>query len=465
MLKLAISEVNITPEPGLLMSGMIDPPKAGHGRWPLCGRVLMADDGQVRAAVVSLDLLFLYYRTVLKMRRALAGPGGLKPGNIMIACTHTHRAPYATPLMDEPPDWGYIGLLTKQLQEAIAAAARSLQPARLKAGHIQAPGWTWNRRPIYTGNQVGTQGPCYGPDFLEMEGPEDNEVIALLAENAAGKPIGGLVNFACHTTVTGGLPYYSADYPGPLTEELNAQLGGRFMFLQGACGNLWPADKRGDKPYTEWGDEHNEKMGKALAAKAIEALASAESVAGERVRVERKVLTIPQRQPTREQVELARWYLERRQGEIDEMEFTRRIYDGHDYTFHGNWPRVQEWFCRETIAMWEWQRHQVVRQPSEAVEIQAIAIGEDIAFVGYPAEYFTEFGLETKAKSPFKHTFVAELANGWAGYVPTEAAFTHGGYEPRLAYQSRLVPQAGELMCRTGVGLLRLSEHKRLTAL
>jgi hypothetical protein len=69
MLKLAISEVNITPEPGLLMSGMIDPHKGEHGRWPLRGRVLMADDGQVRAAVVSLDLLFLNYSTVLEMRR------------------------------------------------------------------------------------------------------------------------------------------------------------------------------------------------------------------------------------------------------------------------------------------------------------------------------------------------------------------------------------------------------------
>lgn len=459
MLQVAIAQVNITPAPGLLMAGMIDPPRGQPGRWPLFGRVLMLDDGRERAAIVSLDLLFLHYSTVLEMRRALAAPGGLRPENIMIACTHTHRAPYTTPVMDEPADWGYLDLLQERLQEAMAAAARSLQPARLKVGHIQAPGWTFNRRPIYKGNQVGTQGPCYGPDFLGMEGPEENEVIALLAEGEGGKPLGGLVNFACHTTVTGGLPYYSADYPGPLIEEMQAHLGGSFMFLQGAAGNLWPADKRTEKPFSEWGEEHNEKMGKALAAKAIEALANGQAVVGERVRVERKVLTIPQRQPTREQVELARWYLEQRQGEIDETEFTRRIYDGHDYTFYGNSPRVQEWFCHETIAMWEWQRHQVVRQPSEEVEIQAIAVGDDLAFVGYPAEYFTEFGLESKAKSPFRHTIVAELANGWAGYVPTEAAFAHGGYECRLAYQSRLVPQAGELMCRTGVGLLHMLKH------
>ena len=456
MLRVSFAEVNITPEPGLLLAGMIDPPCGQLGRWPLFGRLVLFDDGRQRAAVVSLDSLLLNHKTALAMRQALSIPGNLPPDQIMVACTHTHRAPYAAPLMDEPADFAYIDLMITRLQTAMAEAAASLQPARLKVGHIQAPGWTFNRRPIYKGDQVGTQGPCYGPDFLRMEGPEDNELIALLAEDEGGRAIGGLVNFACHTTVTGGLPYYSADYPGPLVEEMRARFGGTFMFLQGAAGNLWPADKRTDKPFTEWGDEHNERMGKALAAKAGEALASAEPVAGAQLRVERKLLSIPQRQPTREQVQLARWYLEKRQGEIDEDDFTRRIYDGHAYTFYGNSPRVQEWFCRETIAMREWQRHQVERQPAEPVEIQAIAIGDDLAFVGYPAEYFTEFGLETKARSPFKHTIVAELANGWAGYVPTEAAFAHGGYECRLAYQSRLVPQAGDLMCRTGIGLLKM---------
>jgi len=462
MLKVGFATADITPEPGLLMSGMIDPPRAVGARWPLQGRVFLAEgaDG-TRAAIISLDLLFLLYPTVQELRAELATAGELPPGNIMITCTHTHRGPYTTPVMDEPIEWSYIDLLGERLTVAMREAAAALRPARLRAGHIQAPGWTFNRRPIYRtalGEQVGTQGPCFGESFLRMEGPEDDELIAILAETPDGQPLGGLVNFACHTTVMGALPYYSADYPGPLREELERAVGGTWLFLQGAAGNLWPVDRRVDRPIVEMGEEHNQRMGKALADKAQEALKGAEAISGERVRVEAKVLTVAQRQPSREQVELARWYLEKRPPDLDQTEFTRRIY-GHEYTFYGNSPRVQEWFCRETIAMWEWQRHQAVRQPSEPVEIQAIAIGEDLAFVGYPAEYFTEFGLETKAKSPFRHTAVAELANGWAGYVPTEEAFAHGGYECRLAYQSRLVPQAGKLMCRTGVGLLHMLAH------
>jgi hypothetical protein len=46
-----------------------------------------------------------------------------------------------------------------------------------------------------------------------MEGPDDPELGVLLVEDLTGKPLGGLVNFACHTTVGPDLPYYSADYP------------------------------------------------------------------------------------------------------------------------------------------------------------------------------------------------------------------------------------------------------------
>jgi len=114
---------------------------------------------------------------------------------------------------------------------------------------------------------------------------------------------------------------------------------------------------------------------------------------------------------------------------------------------------VQEWFARETIGMWEWQRRVGTRELIEDVEIQVIAVG-DVAFVGYPAEYFTEFGLRTKAESPFPETFVVELADGWHGYVPTREAFAHGGYEARLGYTSRLVPEAGEQMCESALRLL-----------
>jgi hypothetical protein len=206
-------------------------------------------------------------------------------------------------------------------------------------------------------------------------------------------------------------------------------------------------------------------MGEALAEKAKESLRSVRSVDQGRIGVARRVLHIPQRRPTRAQVAKAKWFLEKRPEDIDLRQHHLDIYD-HEFTFFQDWAQCndpdtrkevtwqEDWFARGTLGLWEAQRRSGTRQVFEDVEVQVIAIG-DLAFVGYPAEYFTEFGLKTKAQSPFPDTFVSELTNGWHGYVPTLEAFKHGGYETRLGDASWLAPEAGDLICDTGIALLK----------
>lgn len=460
MLKVGFSEVSITPEPGLRMSGMLNPPKAEGARWPLYARTVVFDDGVQKAAVVSLDILVLMPETVAEFRQAVSIGTGLSPRNVMISCTHTHRAPYTAALMDEDPDMAYIDFIRQQLVQGMSAALANRRPARLKAGAVDAPGWTFNRRQVYhtpLGEQVGTQGPEWIDTFLRREGPEDNQLQVLLAEDLDGKILGGLVNFACHTTLMGAEPFYSADYPGPLLEQLQQRYGGIFAFIQGAAGNLWAIDMSHEiNPMSRMGPEHTVEMATALAVKAGEAIAASQTIEGERVRVASQVLKIPQRRPTLEQVQLAKRFLAQGHTPAVIKDFSQKIYP-HAYTFYtGNWDDevVQNWFAQETIGMWEWQRRAAMRELLEDVEIQVIAVGQ-AAIAGYPAEYFTEYGLKTKADSPFALTLVSELANGWHGYVPTQEAFLHGGYETRFAFQSRLVQEAGVRMCEAALDLLR----------
>jgi hypothetical protein len=86
--------------------------------------------------------------------------------------------------------------------------------------------------------------------------------------------------------------------------------------------------------------------------------------------------------------------------------------------------------------------------------VRALAIG-DVALVSFPVELFCEFGLIIKERSPLADTFVVTLANGGLGYVPTLEAFAHGGYEPRLAGHSHLIPEAGDLITAAALRLLR----------
>jgi len=76
-------------------------------------------------------------------------------------------------------------------------------------------------------------------------------------------------------------------------------------------------------------------------------------------------------------------------------------------------------------------------------EVQVIALGDQIAFVSFPGEMFTQFGLNVKQDSPFPITITVELANGALGYIPNRQAYPQGAYEVE---STRLKPGAGEIL-------------------
>jgi hypothetical protein len=63
------------------------------------------------------------------------------------------------------------------------------------------------------------------------------------------------------------------------------------------------------------------------------------------------------------------------------------------------------------------------------VHITAARIGNDIAFIGFNVEMFTETGMEIKAASPYKYTFIITHCNGASGYLVPGDIYKEGGYE------------------------------------
>src|SRR5215204_6001641 len=179
--------------------------------------------------------------------------------------------PHASGAAEEPTR-SYLDLVFARTAEAMAEAVASLQPAQLSVGTTTAPGWAFNRRPIYAGGQVGTHGPAWGNGFMGMEGTADEELAVLLARRPDVTVLGGLVDFACHPTAMGHEPVYSADYPGVLTEELEHRHGGIFGFLIGAAGDTSTSDPATPAPESGFGRDHTLAMGRALADKADEAI-------------------------------------------------------------------------------------------------------------------------------------------------------------------------------------------------
>ena len=72
--------------------------------------------------------------------------------------------------------------------------------------------------------------------------------------------------------------------------------------------------------------------------------------------------------------------------------------------------------------------------------------------VSLPGEIFVELGLAIKKASPFKHTFIAELANGSIGYIPNRSAYAEGNYE---VVSARCAEGSGEMLVDAAVKLLK----------
>ena len=456
MINAGFAMADITPGMGARLGRLIATPHVTENVLsPLYARMGIFDDGKRRVAIVGIDQSFFDKNRGAEMRSAISSAGGLDEEDILIAASHTHNGPYLTPwLADDDIDFSIIDSLCKTLGDITRQAVRNMRPARLKVGSIDASDLTVNRRSVYRGEDgrehVGTHGPTDVENFLGTEGPNDGLLQILLAEDEDSRCLGGIVNFACHPTCTFNCAAFSSDYIGPLTEALHARYGSAFVFLNGVIGNISPV------PSKVSGEEFAKKMGQTLAEKAQQAVADGAYVEGEPIGVEREILTIAQRRPSKKQLIAAEDFLARiRKGEdlSDQCQsFVRQIY-GHDYIMYGTKINSLEIMAGMTIGQWEYQRRVKAREVTEEIEIQAIAVGE-VAFVAYPCEIFSEFGIEMRNQSPFKHTFVAELANGFAGYIPTKESFERGGYETSFGYHSRLVPQAGEIMQRSALNLL-----------
>lgn len=217
----------ITPDPLLPVSGGVGPgrpSKAKQGE--LTARALVLQQGETKAAIVQLDLLG--FPSVLCDRVRKQVPR-IPAENILIGSTHTHSAPdcYGFPGPNGRPsgDLKYMDFVCNQAAKAINAALDAMQPAQLKAATGEAKG-----KIAYN---------YYAPELY------DPRMSVLQAITPEGKTICTLVNYAVHPEVLGnGVGLVSPDLVGPLCDQLEADLGGMGMFMNGAQGGMITADNR-----------------------------------------------------------------------------------------------------------------------------------------------------------------------------------------------------------------------------
>jgi len=408
-LKIGIAEVNYTPPVGVALEGNYrgnDYASRGVHDF-LYARAIVASNKSEKVAIITIDICYLKKNAVDTMRNYIASKTGIKPGNIMISCSHTHSGPQA--LIED----SITRVFLKKAAGAAILANERLKPTQLAIGRSKEDRISHNRRIKCKDGSTHMCWEKFEPGFaIGPLGPIDPEVITL-SFNQDGKEVGALVNFACHaTTLTGNNWLYTADYPGYMVESIKRVKGKDYMpmFMNGACGNVTQVDYRIGFPDTY---QECQRIGYMLGVAALDALRNETIISGNEIAVSQEKVPVGFLDITPEQLEWAKKVIKKVAKE--------------------GMPPAQADGIPDAVYAKKWIEMSNIQDKTDTLEVQVIRIG-DVAFVALPGEMFTEFGLDIKARSVCKNTIVTGLTNDHAEYFPTKISFTQGleGYTPMI---------------------------------
>jgi hypothetical protein len=431
-LKVGAAQVEITPASGTPMGGYYKFRAVEGVRDPLYVKTIVVEQEGARAAFIVLDLSGTTRTLVAAARERIEQECGLARDRVMISATHTHSGPQLPrgTMMDDitkatsPPGQAFVGALPGLIAQSVSEAIAKLAPARAAATVAKTEGVTFNRRVLNADGKCVWQPQKIDPATQRPAGPVDPDLGLLVFDSVEARPapIAAYVNFAMHPTSVGSGLRVSADYPGVLTRLLRERKGLEMIavFANGTCGDLNHTD------YFTGTRRNTEQLGTVLADAATEAWPRLQAMRTFAPRVRRTTVTLPRRQFSDAEIEKAR--------DVTGRMFTENL---------GTVPMAEAVCIVETVAKKD--------VPLEA-EVQVIALGDEVAIVSLPGEIFVELGLALKAASPFKHTFIAELANGSIGYVPSRAAYPQGNYE---VVSARCAVGSGEMLVEAALKSLR----------
>jgi neutral ceramidase len=237
-LKAGVAKIDITPPDAAeikivghvrQISGVRDPLRAG---------VLILDDGETKAAIVTMDTIGAWEGMVRDARARIEAETGVPAANILVAASHNHSGPGYVENMRWAAD------LIKKLAAAAKQAATNMKPVSIGYGEDRIS-FGINRRKTYDGRAVVSLNP---------DGPNDSRVKVLRFDDGSSlTPLAVIMHAVCHPCFftwgdkgsqpyPKGYPKMSADFPGEaqtFVEMCYAQKTSA-LFMQGCAGDIRP---------------------------------------------------------------------------------------------------------------------------------------------------------------------------------------------------------------------------------
>ncbi|MER0440013.1 neutral/alkaline non-lysosomal ceramidase N-terminal domain-containing protein [Emticicia sp. W12TSBA100-4] len=423
-LKVGAAKIDITPELSELPSGFLGIYDRIHSR-----AIVIANENKT-VALVTLDVGAIPNEMAKSLLEKIATQTGIPTTNIMLTATHTHSVPFR------------IGgeAFEAKVVNSVKQAKDKLQPAKIGYGegvsYINV-----NRNIIDPKTRRWWEGPNY-------DGPSDKTVAVVTFETLDGKPIAVHYNYAMHAVTVGMLDMVSGDAPGTTSKYIEDTFDDKIVAVwsTGACGDQNPIyfqqtyDLREIriKEYASRGIDISNKMppgGQGLNRNDPQVA---------KLMQQQKQMIVSMGQFLGEEVMHVMRGIERKESNI-------KIYANQKIVTCPGRKRLDE--GRAGYAG--------TYEDADSIDIKLGLISiNDIAFSSVGGEVFNPISTRLKKESPFAHTMMLTLTNGYAksGYIPHDAAFGTYTFE---VVSSRLKPGFAESAIVNGI-LDMMYESKQL---
>lgn len=410
-LKVGFARVDVTPKLGTTLAGYPQVREASGVLDPLAVTVVVFDNGEKRAVVMSVDHLGLIMGRTEVMRPIVAAAAGTDADAIHICCTHTHLAPVT--YMGDNDD--YVEFLTGRMCDAVRIAILNLAPATMSYTRARVENVAFVRRFRMKDGSCRTNPGNQNPDIDHALGAPDEEASLLIIKRENAPEI-GIINFQVHPDVIGGTRV-SADFPHFVRSTYEEIVpNSRCMYINGAQGDTNHVDVRLGKGDLREGYKRSRHMGRKIALSLIANYDLAKPLVGTEIGYAQKYVAAKYNKGTPDQLPEAEAIVAR----------------FHEGGIEHALPDVGGMLRTSLLA----QARRIVdlkdAPDTRDVVLSGIRVG-DVAFAGFPGEPFTNMGRGVKENSKYTLTIPSCCTNGYEAYFPTEDAYEYGSYEGMTA--------------------------------
>ena len=434
-MKIGFAVSDITPEPGIYLTGYGMPERLAAGvHSPLTATAMVMNDHGREAVVIGLDWCFVDWTLTQDIRKGIFAAAGIPEQNILLCCSHTHSAPHTTYMRTlgrvavDPENKGieYV----HQSIPAIADAVRRAKDSMHEAAACFAAGKTQtgvSRRGMDENGRIGMF--IADPNAIY----DDNMTAVRFQDRETHEDIGILIHCSAHNTAMGADRNISSDWCGVMKKRVHQYYQVPVLFVNGALGDVGPRTNRWITGQTNHGYSAGGGDGVAAAEEvgyraASDALRLLENMRDFRTDLPLKthttVIRLPQSIP------------------MTEAEAKEILAKYDSQTGIQAEPPIDYQLAK--IALETWKQPP---QPEFEFEQTVLSCGP-LAFAPFPFEMFSIFSLRLRKFGPFQYTLLTSNTNGRNAYMPDRGAIACGGYEVSCRKPVRPYvtdPEAGDL--------------------